>query len=423
MKIKKLITKVMNMFTASEILAAAGVKSALTATSAAQIERWRQMYCTKSALNLPSAISSETARLVTLEMRCKVLGSERAKFLNESLKKSLPHLRNAVEYACAMGSVVMRPYVSGKGIEVDFVRPDSFVPTEFDSSGKLIGAAFLDRRHFGGKVYTRIENHKREGDGYTVTNSVFLSDSEAFIGKKVPLATVDDWADIAPTVHIESLSEPLFAYFKMPMANGENAALGTSVFAKAESLISDAEEQYERLIWEFESAKRAVIADETAFHLSKDGKRALPDDRLYVTVNQENLFNEWSPALREEGFIRGLNEILRRIEFSCALAYGTLSNVTQCDKTAEEVRSSKQRSYSHVADIQGALRSSLEALLRAEDALCSLYSLAPKGDWQFEAEFDDSIVADRKREFDEKIELVREGVMGKEEFRNWYFGG
>ena len=37
-------------------------------------------------------------------------------------------------------------------------------------------------------------------------------------------------------------------------------------------------------------------------------------------------------------------------------------------------------------------------------------------------EFDDSIIADRKREFDERLALVQAEIMSKEEMREWYFG-
>lgn len=412
------------MFWINENLSGLGIKSASSQVMNAALDRWNTMYKSGSALNLASAVASETARLVTLEMKCSLSGSERAYFLNEQLTGAKPFLRNSVECACALGGVVLKPYVSNGGIEIDFVRPENFVPTEFDTSGNLTGAVFLDRRYIGGKVFTRVEQHTHEGGGYTVKNDAFVSDSDIVLGRRIPLSAVESWADIEPSVHMESIASPLFAYFKMPMANtlDEASPLGISVFAKAEKLIADANEQYERLLWEFESGKRVVMADETAFRLSENGERELPDDRLYVALNQEELFKEWSPTLREDGFIHGLNEILRRIEFNCSLAYGTLSDVQYSDKTAEEVRSSKQRSYSHIADIQSALKGSLTSLCTAMDTLCDLYRLAPKGSWELAAEFDDSIVADRKREFDEKLSLVQAGIMDREEFRGWYFG-
>ena len=55
--------------------------------------------------------------------------------------------------------------------------------------------------------------------------------------------------------------------------------------------------------------------------------------------------------------------MLRRIEAAVGLSYGTLSEVSDVEKTAEEIRSSKQRSYVRVSDMQGGLQTTLERLL------------------------------------------------------------
>ena len=44
------------------------------------------------------------------------------------------------------------------------------------------------------------------------------------------------------------------------------------------------------------------------------------------------------------------------------------------------------------------------------------------GDYSVSFEFDDSIIADRKTEFEEKRALVDDGIMMPWEFRMWYFG-
>ena len=56
------------------------------------------------------------------------------------------------------------------------------------------------------------------------------------------------------------------------------------------------------------------------------------------------------------------------------------------------------------------------------DVWCSLYKLAPAGKYSVEFDFDDSIAADRKTEFEEKQKLVESGIMMPWEFRMWYFG-
>ena len=44
------------------------------------------------------------------------------------------------------------------------------------------------------------------------------------------------------------------------------------------------------------------------------------------------------------------------------------------------------------------------------------------GEYSVSFEFDDSIAADRKTEFEEKLTLVNQGIMEPWEFRMWYFG-
>ena len=212
----------------------------------------------------------------------------------------------------------------------------------------------------------------------------------------------------------------------MPMANPIDGAshIGVSVYAKAIELIKQADIQFSRLLWEFESGERALYVDDMALKRdSTTGKYEIPNKRLYRMLNaDESLFEDWTPTLREENIISGLNTILRKIEFNVGLAYGTLSDVNYADKTAEEIRSSKERSYVHVCDIQNALKTALSDLIYAMDVLATLYSLAPQGEYDISFEFDDSIVADRRVEFTEKMQLVSAGIMQAWEFRMWYFG-
>ena len=59
------------------------------------------------------------------------------------------------------------------------------------------------------------------------------------------------------------------------------------------------------------------------------------------------------------------NNQMKLIEFACCLAYGTLSDPQNVDKTATEIKTSKQRSYTFVSDTQQALQTALEDLVYA----------------------------------------------------------
>ena len=85
------------------------------------------------------------------------------------------------------------------------------------------------------------------------------------------------------------------------------------------------------------------------------------------------LYQIFSPQIRDQSLVNGLNRIFQRIEFNCNLAYGTISDPQVVDKTAEEIKASKQRSYASVLDIQKALEGALEDLIYAMDVMCSIY--------------------------------------------------
>jgi len=390
------------------------------------IQLWSSMYQEGGKLSLPAAISRELARLVSIEMKSEITGGKRADFLNEKYKDVVKNIRGPLEYGCAKGGLIFKPYVTGKEIAVDYIHADSFFPLAFNNSGKVTAAIFVERIVKGSRYYTRLERHELKENTYTISNKAYMSLNESTLGNTISLDAVDEWSSLAEEMTIQNVKKPLFGYFKPALANAidPTSPLGVSVFADAVELIDEANKQFERLLWEFESGERALYTNTMAFKKDKNGRPILPNKRLYKTldVDDVDLFKEWTPTLRGEEFSKGLDDILRKIEFNCGLAYGTLSDMQNVDKTAEEIKASKQRSYATVSDNQRALENALNDLVYAMDIWCTLYNLAPISKAEVSFEFDDSIIADRKTEFAEKQALVSAGIMTKWEFRMWYFG-
>ena len=390
------------------------------------ISLWADMYINGGTLNLPAAIAREMARLISVEMKSEIEGSKRGEFLNSKYTEVVDNIRIPLEHGCAKGGLIFKPYVKGKEIAVDCIHADAFFPLTFNDSGKITAAVFAERIVKGAKYYTRLERHELKGTTYTISNKAYESFNKSSLGAITSLASVDEWASLAEEMTIANVQNPLFGYFKPAFANtiDERSPLGVSVYADAIDLINEAEKQLERFLWEFESGERALIANTMAFKHDKDGKLKLPNKKLYKALDVEDIdfFKEWTPTLRGEEFNKGLDSIFRKIEFNCGLAYGTLSDTQNVDKTAEEIIASKQRSYATVSDNQRALKNALNDLVYAMDVWCTLYNLAPMGKYETSFEFDDSIVADRKAEFTEKQALVSAGIMSKWEFRMWYFG-
>lgn len=425
--IRKVIDK---MFGTQTVQKALDVELAISASMVDALQKWTALYLNQAdwlvgdmkSLNLAASISGEIARAVTIEMKAKITGSPRADFLNEQVKAILPKLRDMVEYGAAKGGLVFKPYVVNKKIEIDFVQADMFYPVAFDANKNMTAAVFADQRQRGQYFYTRLEYQGLEGTKYIIRNEAFRSSSASELGSSVPLTSLPEWAELQPAATISDIKQPLFAYFRYPSTNSidPTSPLGVSCFARAIDLIKQADQQWTDLLWEFESGQRALYADVTAF-VDENGKKVLPTKRLYRALNggsnlgdnPEGLFHDWSPTLRQAEILAGLDAILRRIEFTCGLAYGTLSNPQTVDKTATELKISNQRSYATITDTQKALKSALDALLYAMDTWATIYKLAPKGAYTAAWEFDDSIVVDKESQMVNDRQTVTMGAMPK----------
>lgn len=415
---------------------AIGVEVAVSDKMANGIDLWAKMYKNEppwkekniKLCGLPAAIAGEFARLVTLELKTEVTGND---FINEEYQAVISDIRKYTEYACAKGGLAMKPYASEGHIEVDMVQADRFFPTKFNSRGEVTAAVFAESLTVGEKVYTRLEYHQHEGTMYHINNKAFVKrdlDNIEVLGKEVPLTAVPEWANLQEEVTLKNVKMPLFAYFKIPNANNidDTSPLGVSVYSRAVSDIKEADKQWTRLLWEFEGSELAVDADVTLFKKNAKGEYELPKgkERLFRMMDlDENAekYKVYAPPIRDENLINGFNAILRRIEFNVGLAYGTLSDPDTVDKTAEEIKTSKQRSYSTVSDIQKSLQTALEQLVYAMDVMAQLSGLSGRKKYEMRFDWDDSIVTDREQDRKQDIQDVSMGIMRPEEYRaKWY---
>ncbi len=411
-----------------------GAQEALSNKMESAISLWADMYTggtTKAAsganIGLPASISAEFARIATLEASINYSG-KRGDFINKAMAPVVQNLRKYTEYACALGGCVFKPYVANGAVHIDFVQADNFVPTAFDSSGRMTSAVFCDQLLKDGGVYTRLEHHNFLQGTYTVENKAFYSSNKTNLGKQVNITDIDEWADIAPFVKFENVKHPLFSYLRVPGANNidRHSPLGVSVFGRAVGLINNANEQYARILWEFEGGELAIDAAQDVLMGLNDDAPKLPKgkQRLFrqLASTDSDFYKVFSPELRDESLINGLDLMLKRIEFNCSLAYGTLSDPQNTDKTAEEIRASKQRSYAAVRDLQTSLQQCLTQLANIICVYADLYKLAPGGTYSASYKWDDSIVADEVTEREQMRQDCINGAAQWWEYRMRFYG-
>ena len=408
--------------------------------------------------------------------------TRRADYLNEQYhRKLLSKIRTQLEYGTAKGSLIMKPYVvrskvSGVAgvdesqqnikedeqyqyrMEFDFIQADCFYPFSFDSSGNLTDVAFIQTITRGDKIYTRLERHKLNVNDVTIENYAFRStvsnNQEAYsgiggltLGTEIPLTEVPEWKDIPPKAIVKNVDRLLFGYFKMPEANtiDPHSPLGMSCFGRAKNLIKDADEQYSRILWEFEGGELAIDIDRDAlqFMENADGSGGHSvmgnlQNRLFRTIDlgESDTYRPFSPSLRDSSLLNGLNNILMRIEDVCAMSRGTISEVTTEARTATEIKILKQRSFSANKEIQSALQKALEDVIYAMNVYITLYNIvgditykpdgkvdtSKMGSYDVSFEWDDSILIDEEAELSTRISLFEKGLESKLAIRMWYFG-
>jgi Phage portal protein, SPP1 Gp6-like. len=419
------------------------VDVAITPLMTEALQLWSAVYKNESpwltggirSLNLGAAIAAEVARDVTIEMDVQISGSARADFLALQFTQVLNNIRTHIEYACAKGGLVLKPYIKGDSLVIDYVQADMFYPIAFDANGKMTACVFADQKTIGQTFYTRLEFHSPVENGYRISNTAWKSTVRDTLGNQVSLTQVPDWAELEPEAFVLNIDRPLFAYFKMPFANNidPTSPLGVSIYSRAaqgtKSLMRQADEAWSGLLWEMESGERAVYTTPDAFAKGTDGKPKLPNQRLYrlldlsaVQLDKPGFFHDWTPTMREQNYINALDAILRRIEFVCGLSYGILSNPEQVALTATEIKSSKQRYYATVTDTQKALQDTCDDLFYVMDVWCTLGNLSPTGTYKVTYQFDDSIVSDYDTQFVQDQQSVTQGTMPKYVFNIRNYG-
>ncbi len=406
------------------------------------IEVWLDIYydkppwinkCHGKTLNLGASIASEFARLIMIEFESKITGSERAKFLNTQYHKLINSLRINLEEACAVGGIVFKPYVRNGVIVPDFITQDKFLPLEYNSE-EITSALFLARKIKGGKYYYRLERQSYDYDTrtHTVDSKFFYSSSVDDIGREI--GSNDVFKGVQPHYSISNVDKPLFSFWRVPSANNieDDNPLGVSVYSKAVNLMAEADKQWDRYLWEYKGGELAVHAAESLLKQTEgDGKisKYAPRtrDRLFqsfksvIKQNSEEMYKVFNPSLRDESYARGLDKIFRRIEFACSLAYGTISDPQNVDKTAEEVKYSKQRSFAAVSDMQTSLQTALENYIYAINAYASACNLAPEGTYETQYNWGDGVLEDREKETQIRMQETNSNIIDKTEYLKWRY--
>ena len=348
-------------------------------------------------VNMAKHISDTRAKLTALDIGIALSGSVRADYLQGVADGLLEHMTDKLCEADRLGGMI----VKWNGSTWDFILPGNFGVTALDDNGGIVGAVFASHIVERGRSFTRLEYHSLEKGGlYRVRNKAFLDRAgpggSVMLGQEIPLSQVDRWAHLTPEVTIKNIEQPLFAHYRVPGSNtiDPGSPLGLSVFANAVTELKAIDIAVSRKNLEIEDSKHITFVGQNLVQYA--GKRQMQLPRFVkglgmgLNDNETSSIHEHTPTLLTDQRIKDINFDLSMAGVKCGFSEGVFVMDGQTGMiTATQVEADDRDTIQTIKADRDALRAALEQALYGADVMCTLYGLAPPGEYEAAFNFGD----------------------------------
>ena len=325
-------------------------------------------------IRFSNTVARELASLITQNIDIKIENlyaeSDNIKFMQNAIDSHF--LRNAqdnIEKMIRLGGIMAK--WNGNGI--DYIPPDRFLVTEFDSNKEITGCIFFSYYSEKEKFYTRSEWHRYETvnrkseDGsanpvrlYLISNKAFVSDKIDEIGREISLKKTK-WEDIEPETRIEGLEKPLYSYLRCQYSNtiDSDSPLGVSLFSECVEELRWLDIAMSTMGIETENSAPIMFVDNSSITYAQNNGIELPKfiRGLDVGTNPENTIKEWIPTLQVTSRIEGINFYLSIISYKCGFdpGYFVFNGQTISIATATQVEATERRTINTVLSFRNLL--------------------------------------------------------------------
>ncbi len=411
------------------------IRTALTGEMAEVIELCNQVMRGEASWNvenpscgIPSQIAGELATKVSEEM---AVSSD-----NEELDRIMKHLdknsQEIVQYMALVGACVVRPVFSSGRVQYQTVPLGNYIPTSYDFDGTLTGAIILKKIQDGKDQFVLAEEHRYTETGHEVESKLYKLENGTL--KKRSLTDCEQTKDITPQFTWSGVKMPFIVEFRN---NGINKIDGSNVpvalIAPALDLIKHADEQYGRMNWEHEAGQKRVFADISMFGTiqGKNNERQFVKtdktlNKLMVKLigdgsDDMSKIKEYSPELRTQAQSDMLQQIFRRIELTCNLGKGTISDLQTAQQTATQYMGGKESFYAIVNAYETELEEKYKQCAEVFAYMLSAYNLAPYNA-EITITYDDSGRKDPTLMRQMAMQEISAGIRDKWEYRNQFLG-
>lgn len=400
------------------------IKTQTTANEVANNNDYVIEYERIDRINFDAIFSNKISNYLANDSNIDVVGtSKRAKYFSEIIKSIGRKLKKISSMILGVGGIAIVPYVKKGKIYYNII-PQSRVLIDEKIGDLITGATILAESkiitdlisqtcYYRWVNYRIINNNLVIQQKYTDENGKELKDIPEF------------WKDIQQITSISNVDRVPFGFIISPVNNRKiKNDYGVPITYGCDETIAEIRECLKQIVREFKLKETFIGVDYSMFKKDKDkDKQKLPDDGLYKKFDsdRDDFWEVFSPEIRESSYYERLKELYSRLEKEIGTSAGILTEIETANATATAIRRALYDTLTIVDDLRDNIEQGLEDFFKACDVLANAYNVVPVGAWDLSFDWDFSLIEDPQETFNQYIQGVGQGVVKKEELRQFIF--
>lgn len=393
-------------------------------------------YNNTSSISLTATIANRVATLTVMDSSIDIIGdSVRASYLKKFVNDTIiDKIAIAAEVSLGVGDVLLKPYTDGERIGIDIIPNENFYICE--CCGDFIKSCIIKCEEIhkrNGSVFERYETQRLKTvtlENGTKLSAVFIYQTAYINGVEHPLADIPEWAEIPPETVIPNVEHLIFGRIKCPTINRDNVngVNGVPITYGLDSVMQNAVKAYNRFNDEYERKESFVFADKTLFKKDKDNNTIIPNgkNRIFMLLphaangeGTDNLIREYSPDIRDDSLIAGIEQNFKMLEMMAGLSSGILSQPTTNYATATEMKASLQLTFAYITRFRRSITQCVYSLINSIDILLNTMESVPIGDFKVSVDWSSAYIENLTEQYTRLIQAEAIGAVSKAEVRAW----
>lgn len=427
---------ILHLFHARTVEQVTGIETDVTAEMYRRLELWCDMAAGEAPWNAKArscgVLAQIASRISSLVAREVSVGFPQGSAIEGAMRRLDARCDAIAESIALFGGCVVRPLFAEGALQFELLSLGRYLPTSYSFDGTLRGAVLLKILSRKERRWLLSEHHEFDGESHSVDVSLYSLEGGM---KKVPLSDCPMAAGLTPSFVWRNCKMPMIVEFRNGAANRiDGSSVPVPIIAGAENLIRDADEQYERMIWEQEGGALRVFADRDLFarRTLRDGTAVSTElapklHRLVTMIDGDGSaegkrITAFAPQLRTEAQNAALQQIFRRIELATGIGKGTISDAEAVQQTATQYAGGRAELYALVDKMEEEIEAKYKRCAEVFAYMAAAYGLGAN-DARIEVKWnDDQTRKDLAQAKQLAMQEISAGVKNKWEYRRDFFG-